>query len=386
MRVIYFIVFLIIVLALYFSVNFYIYVRGLNCFLEGSWLRFYYKILFWVVVFSFITGRLLERFYLSKISSFFVWTGSFWLGAMVYFFLAVIVVDLLRMINHWFPFFNKLTTDYGQLKQYTFLAITAIVFLLIIFSYVNALNPKVRRLELTISKKSALAKLEIVAASDFHLGTIVGRKRFCKIVQEINRLNPDIILLMGDIVDEDVAPVIRQNLGEALTKLKAKYGVFAVTGNHEYIGGVTVATQYLREHGVQVLSDSAVKIDETIYIIGREDRSINQFIGKQRKSLEELVNNVDKSRPLILMDHQPFRLNEARDKGIDLQLSGHTHHGQLFPFNFITSLVFEKSWGYLKKGKTHYYVSSGVGTWGPPLRLGNTPELVNIRLAFKTEN
>jgi len=279
-----------------------------------------------------------------------------------------------------------LTTDYGQLKQYTFLAITAIVFLLIIFSYVNALNPKVRRLELTISKKSALAKLEIVAASDFHLGTIVGRKRFCKIVQEINRLNPDIILLMGDIVDEDVAPVIRQNLGEALTKLKAKYGVFAVTGNHEYIGGVTVATQYLREHGVQVLSDSAVKIDETIYIIGREDRSINQFIGKQRKSLEELVNNVDKSRPLILMDHQPFRLNEARDKGIDLQLSGHTHHGQLFPFNFITSLVFEKSWGYLKKGKTHYYVSSGVGTWGPPLRLGNTPELVNIRLAFKTEN
>lgn len=94
------------------------------------------------------------------------------------------------------------------------------------------------------------------------------------------------------------------------------------------------------------------------------------------------MNGVDISHPVILMDHQAFRLEEAESNGIDLQLSGHTHHGQLWPFNFITKKVYELSWGYKKKGKTHYYVSSGVGTWGPPIRTGNRPEIVNIRLRF----
>jgi predicted MPP superfamily phosphohydrolase len=339
-----------------------------------------------LLVSSFIIGRTLENFWLSKVSSFFVWTGSFWLGAMLYFFLAAILVDIARLINFWIPFFNKLTTNYLQLKQLSFLAISAIVLFLIMFGYINALNPKVRKLELSIAKESSLPELNVVAASDFHLGTIVGRNRFCKIVDEINKLKPDIILLIGDIVDEDIAPVIKQNLGNGLTNLKSKYGVFAVTGNHEYIGGVKVASQYLIDHGVRVISDSAVEINDDIIIIGREDLSINQFLGKKRKSLEELVEHVDKSHPIILLDHQPFRLEEAVKNGIDLQLSGHTHHGQLFPFNFITKAVFEKSWGYLKKETTHFYVSSGVGTWGPPLRIGNSPEIVFIKLIFQTTN
>jgi len=302
---------------------------------------------------------------------------------MLYFFLAIIIIDVIRLVNYWFPFFSKITSNYWQLKQVTLLVISGIVFFIILFGYKNALKPRIQTLELNIPKKTSLQELNIVAASDFHLGTIIGRDRFCKIVKKINSLNPDLVLLMGDIVDEDIAPVVKQNLGQALTGFKSNYGVYAVTGNHEYIGGVKVATQYLKDHNIKILSDTVIKICDSIYIIGREDRSIHQFMGKKRKSLEELMSQVDKSRPIILMDHQPFGLNEAMENGVDLQLSGHTHHGQLFPFNYLTAAIYEKSWGYLKKGNTNYYISSGVGTWGPPIRTGNHPEIVNIKLTFK---
>ena len=175
---------------------------------------------------------------------------------------------------------------------------------------------------------------------------------------------------------------IKQNLGETLRTIKAKYGVFAVTGNHEYIGGVEEAYKYLMDHGIRVLRDEVVTIDGGITLVGREDRSIGSFSGKKRKSLRELMANVDKRFPVILMDHQPIGLNEAVEAGADLQLSGHTHHGQIWPFGYITEAIYEVSWGYKKKGETQFYVSSGVGTWGPPVRLGNTPEIINLRSTF----
>ena len=111
----------------------------------------------------------------------------------------------------------------------------------------------------------------------------------------------------------------------------------------------------------------------------RDDITGNHF-GSERKPLDKLLKNVDRDYPIILMDHQPFHLEEGQKNGIDLQVSGHTHHGQIFPFNFITNKVFELSWGYLQKGDTHYYVSCGVGTWGPPVRLGSRPEIIKIAL------
>ena len=183
-------------------------------------------------------------------------------------------------------------------------------------------------------------------------------------------------------MDEDLGPVIKQNLGEVLKKITSKYGVFAVTGNHEYIGGVEPAVKYLTEHGITELRDSFVKIDDSFYLIGREDRSGKQFGGKWRRPLEEIITGIDKEFPLILMDHQPAKLDEAEKAGIDLQLSGHTHHGQLWPFNFITKKIYELSMGYKRKGKTHYYVSCGVGTWGPPIRTGNKPEIISFTLNF----
>jgi hypothetical protein len=197
-------------------------------------------------------------------------------------------------------------------------------------------------------------------------------------VKILNDMNPDIILLAGDIVDEDLAPVIEKNLGETLRGLRAKYGVYAVTGNHEYIGGVEEAVRYLSEHGITVLRDKAVLIDGSFYVVGREDRSITGFTGEKRKPLKQIMAGLDKRLPIILMDHQPYHLEDAVASGIDLQLSGHTHNGQMWPFNYITRAIYEISYGYMQKGDTHVYVSSGFGTWGPPVRVGTGAEIVQI--------
>jgi len=233
-------------------------------------------------------------------------------------------------------------------------------------------------------KKNAgeLKSLNVVMASDIHLGTIIGKSHLAKIKDRVNELNPDIVLLAGDIIDEDISSVIKNNVGEELARFKSKYGIYAVTGNHEYIGGVENACKYLSAQGVNVLRDSVTKIDNSFYLVGREDRSKNQFTGNKRKELYNLLKEVDKSFPLILMDHQPFGLNEAFENNIDLQLSGHTHYGQLWPLNYIVEKIYNPSWGYVINGNTHYYVSCGVGGWGPLVRTGSRPEIINFIITF----
>jgi predicted MPP superfamily phosphohydrolase len=295
-----------------------------------------------------------------------------------------LIIDVLRLTNYiipWFPSF--ITQNYDRARQIIALGTVAAVTIALVAGYVNARAPRVRVLNLNISKSvDSVRSLNLVVASDIHLGTIIGAKRLDAIVDTINRLDPDLVLLPGDIVDEDLGPVIKQNLGEKLKMIRSRMGVFAITGNHEYIGGAEEACKYLTDHNITVLRDSTIRLNGMLFIVGREDRSITQFMRKTRRPLSELMVDVDTQQPIIVMDHQPIGLDEAAEQGADLQLSGHTHHGQIWPFHLITKAVYEVSWGYKKKGQTHVYVSSGVGTWGPPVRLGNTPEIINIKLSF----
>ncbi len=385
MRTVGFFIFLGIFFSIYGLLNFYIFVRGWQSIPQGSTLRSAYAIVFWIVAVSFIAGRMLERIWASALSDLLIWMGSFWIAAMLYFFIAAVFLDLLRAVNYFIPFFPSfVTSNYAQAKYFTSAGTIGLVAILILAGHINALIPRIRTLDLVVDKRGeGMQAVNIVAVSDIHLGTIVGRHRFDHIVEQINSLNPDVVLLPGDIVDEDLAPVINQNLGEALKKIKPRFGVFAVTGNHEYIGGVEEACDYLTRHDVVMLRDQAVKVNGSFFLVGREDRSRRQFTGQTRRTLEELMAGVDRSYPVILMDHQPFRLQEAVGQKIDLQLSGHTHYGQLWPVNYIIEAMYEVAWGYRKISDTGVYVSSGAGTWGPPVRIGNHPEIVNIRLRFR---
>jgi uncharacterized protein len=370
---------------LYGLINLYVFVRGWQSIPQDSPARLAYIPVFLFLALSFIGGRFLENVWLSVASDVLIWVGSFWLAAMIYLLLAISFVDLLRAVNHGIPFFPEVIRSSPEnARAVTALVIVAAVALVLAAGHVNALTPRIRRLTVTIPKPATgMQSLRIVAASDIHLGTLVGKRRLERIVGEINSLHPDIVLLPGDILDEDLAPVLKQNLGQVLRGITSPLGVFAITGNHEYIGGVEEACAYLSRHGITMLRDRVAKVHDRFYLIGREDRSVARFTGKARRHLHELMAGVDDRLPILLMDHQPFHLEEGVKNGADLQLSGHTHNGQIWPFNLITRAVYEVSWGYKAKGKTHVYVSCGLGTWGPPIRVGNRPEIVEITLRFK---
>jgi len=378
-------IFFSIFLTVFGLINFYIFIRGLHSIPENCSLRSSYAIVFWVVALSFMGGRVLENVLTSTLSDILVWVGSLWIAGMLYLFLAVCLLDLLRLINDFLPLFPSfIEENYTQAKYVTSVSVMGLVSLVVLAGYVNAASPKVTTLNLSVNKKiDGVNTLNLVAVSDIHLGTIVGRARLNQIVSRINSLDPDLVLLPGDIVDEDLSPVIRQNLGEALKRLNSRLGVFGITGNHEYIGGVERACSYLSDHNVTMLRDETIKVANAFYLVGREDRSFERFTGRKRKELAELMASVDSRLPIIMMDHQPFRLEEAVDSGVDLQLSGHTHNGQLWPLNYIVDSIYELAWGYKRIGKTHIYVSNGVGTWGPPVRTGNRPEIMQIKLHFE---
>ncbi len=380
-----FFIFFGIILVIYGLINFYIFKRGLQGIPKESPIRIYYIVIFLFLSLSYLGGRILEKYLPSFASDILVSIGSYWLAAIIYFFLFILLFDLLRLINNLVPIFPSfIKNNFVLFKKYLTISTIAIVTVIVVAGHLNALHPNIKTVNIKINKKiEGMSELNLAVVSDVHLGTIIGRERFSKIVDEINKLNPDLILFVGDLVDESIGPVINDNIGKCIERLKSKYGIYAVTGNHEYIGGVEEATGYFSQHKVKWIRDSVINIDDKVLLVGREDRMITRFTGKARKPLADIMKNVNYSLPIILLDHQPISLNEAVENKIDLQLSGHTHHGQLWPFNYIAEAIYEVSWGYLKKGDTHFYVSSGVGTWGPQVRTGNRPEIVNIKLTFE---
>jgi predicted MPP superfamily phosphohydrolase len=385
MRTTTFVVFFSIVLISYGLLHWYLFHRFWMVLPDQPALRIGFACIFSVTALAFFASRFLERVSINWFTASLSWIGSFWLAALVYLLLLFVAFDLLQVVDRIVPFFpDSLRMQPLLLRRVSLLATLLLVAGTVIAGYVNARTPRTTRLELSVPRKSAnAASLRIAMASDIHLGTVIHAGRLDRLVETLNTLQPDVILLVGDIVDEDLAPVISQNLGERLRRLHAPMGVYAVTGNHEYIGGADAACAYLSEHGITMLRDSVAVIPGVVSIIGREDRSAHSFGGNARKSLTELMAGADPTLPTILMDHQPFGLDEAQRAGVDLQLSGHTHHGQLWPFNFITKAIYEVSRGYLRKGHTQYYVSTGYGTWGPPIRTGNRPEVVSVVVALE---
>lgn len=251
---------------------------------------------------------------------------------------------------------------------------------MVLAGYINARTPVVHEYTIFVNKKNPLTRtLRLVIASDIHLGPINGGYHAERVVAKINALKPDIILLPGDILDGEVEPVIRRDLGARLGKLSAKYGVYGILGNHEYIGWANRAADYLVNHNITLLRDSIVEV-AGVTLIGRDDISGMRF-GVIRKNLDELLQAAD-DRPRILMDHQPRNLFEAENNDIDIQFSGHTHNGQLWPLNYIVGRVFELARGYKQKGDTHIFVSSGVGTWWPPVRTNTRPEILLVTVNF----
>jgi uncharacterized protein len=305
--------------------------------------------------------------------------GVFWMGVLPYLVIGTFLISLLSFWAEYLRPWIQLFT--GKIGIYC-MVLGLIPYMY--FGWMTAQHPKVRKLNYTFKRWSGSRELlHIIAVTDVHLGNLIQKKHFDKLVKQIDGLKPDCVFFVGDTIDEDIDPVIRQDIGSSMRKLHAPFGVYAVNGNHEHIGWVERADAYLVAHGVTMLRDESIIIDDAITLVWREDVSVRLF-GKPRKSLEVLLQNIRADLPVILLDHQPVKLTEvAKHWWISLQLSGHTHHGQMWPFSYFTRAIFEVSWWEKKILDTWFYVSSGWGTWWPPIRTGNTPEILDIKIRFE---
>lgn len=364
--------------SLFVILNVYLFVRGWQA-LPGRWTHIVYTVVFLVASTSVFLAIFLGNRLPLWLSHFLEIVGGYWIILFVFILAATFLADILRMADKWLGFFPQwISGNYREVKLGYFISVIVLLTLISVFGYIRFNNPIITRLN--ISTDNVKGKVHLVVASDFHLGNIIRKGRLGRWVDTINNLKPDIILITGDLFDHNMQSVELQAMDQELAQLHAPYGVFAIPGNHDYYAGIDSAIRYMRKSGIRVLRDDTVTIAGKLAIVGRDD-----YTNPNRKALQSLVNGLKRELPIVVLDHQPRSFSESQENQIDLHISGHTHDGQIFPFNYIVSKIYELGYGYKKAGKTHYYVSSGLGLWGAPIRLGTRSEIVSIVLEVDSD-
>ena len=213
--------------------------------------------------------------------------------------------------------------------------------------------------------------------SDLHLGTFFENDQLEKLNKIIEEEKPDAIVIAGDIMDDDMVMYKKRNMGETLSKLSAPLGVYATMGNHDRAAQEIV--EEISKTGIRPLFDESVNLTDDVILVGRKDRSVS----KNRLATEDLLKNVDTSKTTILVDHQPDEIDHHSTLPIDVQLSGHTHRGQIWPINYITDRIYTLDHGYAKINNKHFFTSAGYGFWGPPFKTTAQSEVWMITIEGK---
>lgn len=359
-------VFIILIITAYLAGNTYVFCRGaqaLSAFPVG--VKAVLAVFFWLCALSFFGSMLSRNVKMPLCISHTMYNiGTGWLIFILYMVLFLFLFDVLKLFR--VPF------GYGFFCSLLFTVV------LLGYGYYHYRHPKTSVVNVALDKNLTgnSQPVKIVAVSDVHLGNGTGKAALKRYVEMINEQKPDVILIGGDLIDNSVVPLYAENMAEELAELKAPLGIYMVAGNHEYISGINESVRFIKSTPIQLLRDSVVTLPGGIQLVGRDDRS-----NHARRSLQELMANVDKDKPVILLDHQPHALQETEKAGIDLQFSGHTHRGQIWPISLVTDHIFEQSHGYRRWGSSHVYVSSGLSLWGPPFRIGTDSEMVVFRLS-----
>ena len=319
--------------------------------------------LLWMASF-FVGFFTMERFPV-KVATVLYEVGTTWLIVFLYLLIIFILSDVASLL-HLLPKSFLKDNIAGLL---TVFGVMIIVMMLGAFQY----HHKYRE-EITINTTKPIEKpLTIVLASDLHIGYHNRKTELARWVNLINAEKPDLVLICGDIIDRSLRPVLEDNYAEEFLRIQAP--VYTVLGNHEYFSNVAQAERFFKEAGIVLLKDSVAHF-KGIDIIGRNDRTAHH-----RASLKDLAEGLEGFT--ILLDHQPYHLEEAEQAGIDFQFSGHTHRGQVWPVSWITDAMYEKSWGHHQRAGTLYYISSGLGIWGPKVRIGTRSEYLVLHLKEK---
>lgn len=395
--------FLLLMVLAYILVNMYI-LHRLHKWLKACSRHFHSKwfMVPFIAVYAFLALSLLFAYLLpsSGLQIFIKKLSNYWLGTFMYALMFIIAADIIRLILKRIP--GRLHDFLFSKPGYVFagLFLTCLIAVISIYGLFHAHYIKVKPYDITVEKTcEGYDELKIVLAADLHLGYSVGNQQMKQMVKKINQQNADLVLIAGDIFDNEYGALQHpEKIAETLSQIKSTFGTYGVFGNHDVkerlLGGFSVASadkdlrdnrfeEFAAKAGIQILDDEVVCIDNAFYLAGRKDASKPGDGTKDRLEPEEILSDLDESKPILVMEHQPRQLQELADSGADLQLCGHTHDGQMFPGNLTVKLFWENPCGYLQKGNMHSIVTSGVGVWGPAMRVGTDSEICTITVHFK---
>lgn len=339
-------------------------------------------LIFWMammVVAPFL-ARLAEEHNLEQPARALAYVGYTWMGVLFLFFSAAIVIDFYHITI--FIAAKALRRDYSvfALSATTSFYVPLMLAATISFyGYCEARNIRTERLRITTPKlPGTLKKLVIVQISDLHLGLLVGQSRLVKVIEKITAENPDVVVSTGDLVDGQLDGLA--SLVQLLQEVKPRYGKYAVTGNHEFYAGLPQALSFTEQAGFRLLRQESLTVADLLTIAGVDDPAAGRFVRNRTITEKELLSATPKDQFTLLLKHRP--VIEPASLGLfDLQLSGHVHKGQIFPFNLLTHLFYPVKMGFAAyPHNSTLYVSRGTGTWGPPIRFLAPPEITVIEL------
>lgn len=381
----------------------YIYWRGWQGLPDKNYIKIPYTMIYIAELIIYFMGFFMSSTGLLPFDALhdFAWIGTSWMIFAIYMTGLLLIYDLFKYIDRKKKIFPQ-SLDLKAKKPRLIYFCLSLLLVCGVMAYGNYKfrHPVVTEINLSVKKDAGeLKSLRIVVATDIHAGYLIDKKMISMYVDKIMEQKPDLILLVGDIIDYDVKSLYEQRMETEFLRLKAPYGVYASTGNHEYIDiGEAKDEKILwlsEKAGLNVLRDTTIMIADSFYLVGREDDE-----SVTRKSLDEIMIGVDTDFPVIVMNHEPHRLQEEVDAGADIAVYGHTHNGQFFPNNTIMKLsswiyntgilpesmklrfMYELPYGYKMKEDTHIYVSSGLGLAGPQYRIGTVSEIVVLNVTF----
>ena len=306
--------------------------------------------------------------------------GSYSMGVFVYLLVFTLLADVILLI----PRCAKLScTRHRLFNGIAMLTVLSLTLITCIYGFINGRQIDHVSYEIQLHGKQDISDLNIVLISDLHLGSVGSEGRLEDIVNELNSLKPDVVCIAGDFFDTDFNSISDPDAAiKTLQGIRSTYGVYACLGNHD--GGSTHnrMLSFLKEADIHLLNDEYTVIDGRFVLAGRLDASsIGGFDGKERKKLDDFLKPEDTSLPVIVLDHNPARIGEYNSDA-DLILCGHTHKGQIFPGGLITDAIYEVDYGYYRKDSDspHVIVTSGIGSWGMPMRVGTDSEIVTLKI------
>ena len=296
----------------------------------------------------------------------------------LYLFLSVLLFDVFLLVNWLFKIVPAAKIKSSQFKKVGLSVILLLSMSVVIAGIINFNTIRVSDYQIDIPRKSAkIDHLKIAFVADFHLNNETDVHFVERFAQKIAAIQPDLMIFGGDIVEGNRGSNNLTPVEKIFSAIHPRYGVFGVLGNHEHYNGQDRG-HFFENAGIMILHDSIVVIDGSFTLAGKHD---SQF--RSRKTIGELMKAVNDSLPVILVDHRPTEIDEVSKTTVDVQLSGHTHDGQLFPLNLIIGSMYRLSWGHEKIGNTHFFVTSGIRLWGPPVRTVGKSEIMVIDVNFK---